>query len=167
MKKKSQFGSLSPQFGFMLNPYPDQRISRCPLCEKKTRQRKKPLLIHVDLNQLVALNYTCRYCLDCDLLIGHKHEIEHLLTEWFRQDAPEIIGNNYLILGTVDKKRWREGLEKSLPIDKIREYVSDFESYYEELRFTRPGYYLPDQEPPIMEPPLSQEWIKNKRVFFP
>lgn len=160
--KKSQFGGLPPKFGFMVNPYPDQRLSRCPLCEQKTKQRKKPLLIYIEPRNLIALNYTCRYCQDCDLLIAHKHEIEHLLTEMFRQNDPSKIGNDYMIIGTVEKSTWRKGLEKSLTIDKMLPHASDFAKYYEELRFTRPGYYKADQEPPIMEPPLSQEWVKTK-----
>ncbi len=82
-------------FGFILNPYPDQRISRCPFCEGKTGQKKIPILFHIDPMQLMALNYTCRYCAPCNLLIGHKHEIEHFLTKAFRQSTPELIGNRY------------------------------------------------------------------------
>lgn len=160
--KKSQFGGLLPRYSFMLNPYPDQRLSRCPLCEQKNRQRKMPLLIHIDPLHLIALNYTCRYCQDCDLLIAHKHEIEHLLTELFRQYDPGVIGNNYLIIGTVEKSIWREGLEQPKAIAKMLPQASDFATYYKELRLTRPGYYSSDQEPPVMEPPLSQEWIKTK-----
>jgi len=101
--RKSQWGGLPPRYSFMLNPYPNQRTSRCPLGERKTGQRKIPLLIHIDPLHLVALNYTCRYCRACDLLIAHKHEIEHLLTALFRPRDPDVIGNNYLIMGTVEK----------------------------------------------------------------
>ena len=160
--KKTQFGDLKPKYSFILNPYPDQRISRCPLCEGKTGQRKIPLLIHIDPLHLVALNYTCRYCKDCDLLIAHKHEIEHLLTDLFHQRDPEAIGNDYLILGTVEKEAWRKGLKQSLAIDEIRSHASDFAEYYKELRLTQPGWFLANQEPPIMEPPKSQEWVKPK-----
>src|ERR671914_2944840 len=160
--KKSQLGGLPPRYSFMLNPYPDQRLSRCPLCEQKNRQRKMPLLIHIDPLHLIALNYTCRYCQDCDLLIAHKHEIEHLLTEFFRQYEPGVIGNNYLIIGTVEKSIWREGLEQPKAIAEMLPQASDFATYYKELRLTRPGYYGSEQEPPFMEHPLSQEGIKTK-----
>ena len=42
-----RFGQLEPQYNLALNPYPDARLSKCPNCEQKTRQRKLPLLIHV------------------------------------------------------------------------------------------------------------------------
>src|SRR5512147_3264198 len=101
---KKQFGGLPPQYNFVLNPYPEVRVSRCPFCDRKTGQRKVPLFIHVDPLHPIALNYTCRYCSHCDLLIGHKHELEHLLTQMFAPYHPAVIGNDYLIMGTVDKK---------------------------------------------------------------
>ena len=160
--RKSRFGGLPPRYGFVLNPYPDMRMSSCPFCERKTGQRKIPLLIHVDPLHLIALNYTCRYCKDCDLLIAHKHEIEHLLTALFSQMDPEAVGNDYLIIGTVEKKTWREGIQQPKGSDEMLPHVSDFATYYKELRFSRPGWYKRDQEPPIWEPPPSREWVKPK-----
>ena len=160
--KKTQFGGLPPRYSFMLNPYPDQRLSRCPQCEQTTRQRKLPLLIQIDPFHLIALNYTCRYCRECDLLLAHKHELEHLLTELFRQADPSVIGNNYLIIGTVEKSVWREGLAQPKGLAAILPHASDFAEYYSELRLTRPGYYREEQEPPVMEPPVSQEWVKTR-----
>ena len=80
------------------------RFSSCPDCGRKTGQRKLPLLIQIDPMHLIALNYTCRYCRQCDMLIGHKAEIEHLLATMFAQYDPSAIGNDYLIMGTVEKK---------------------------------------------------------------
>jgi len=62
------FGQLPPRYGFMLNPYPDHRVSRCPLCEGKTGQRKIPLIIHIEPMHMIVLNYTCRFCQACDLV---------------------------------------------------------------------------------------------------
>jgi hypothetical protein len=160
-KKTLQFGGLPPSYGFMLNPYPHQRISSCPLCEQKSRQRKLPLFIHIKPKAFIALNYTCRYCPACDLLIAHKHEIEHLLTEMFRRNDPSVIGNDYLIIGAVEKEVWREGLEQPKAFGEMLPHVSDFATYYSELRMTRPGYYHVSQKPPIWEPPPSKEWVKS------
>jgi len=163
VSKKSRFGSLPPKYDFVFNPYPEQRISRCPFCEGKTGQRKVPLVIHVDPLHLIVLNYTCRYCSDCDLLIAHKHEVEHLLTVLFRQHDPAAIGNDYLVLGTVEKQAWREGMKQSKLVEEMRGQMHDFRTYYQELRLRQPGWYASDQEPPVMEPPPSQEWVKSKR----
>lgn len=161
---KPQFGELPRKYSFMLNPYPDMRISSCPLCERKTGQRKIPLLIHIAPLNLIALSYTCRYCQACDLLIAHKHEIEHHLTTLFRQRAPEVIGNEYLIIGTVEKTTWHEGLQEPKAVAEMLPHASDFAEYYQELRTTRPGWYKEGYEPPVMEPPVSQEWVKPQKT---
>jgi hypothetical protein len=96
-------GKMEPKYNFSLNPYPDLRFSSCPDCGAKTGQRKIPLIIHVDPKNLILLNYTNRYCKTCNMLIGHKHEIEHHLTEAFSNINPNIIGSNYLVFGPVDK----------------------------------------------------------------
>lgn len=162
MAKKSnsgKFGKLPKQYRFALNPYPELRFTSCPKCRKKTGQRKLPLVIHVHPANLIALNYTNRYCSRCDLLISHKHEIEHLLTEMFVRKAPEIVGNNYLIIGTAEKKAWQAGLRQPLSVDEIRQFVRDFKRY-EELQMSSAGWFLEGQEPPVMIPPPSDEWIK-------
>jgi hypothetical protein len=160
---KLQLSDLPAEYNFVLNPYPDQRLSRCPYCEGKTGQRKVPLFIHVDPGYPIALNYTCRYCKSCDLLIAHKHEIEHLLAGMFSQYVSSIIGNEYLIIGTVEKKVWREGLTQPKAVAEMLPHVHIFRNYYQELRMTQPGWYPADQEPPVMPPPPSTEWVKPKR----
>lgn len=159
--EETQFGELSPRYNFIVNPYPDQRMSRCPICEEKTGQRKLPLIIHVDPLQLVALNYTNRYCRHCDLLIAHRHEVERLLTDLFRRIDPAAIGNDYLILGTLDKKAWRKHKAQPHEVTEMRAHIHDFKTVYQELRISRPGWYKRGQTPPIAEPPPSEEWIKG------
>lgn len=158
--KQRQLGGLPPKYSFMVNPYPEERVSRCPLCDRKTGQRKIPILIHINPQHLITLNYTCRYCRDCDLLIAHKHEIEHYLTALFIRLAPESIGNDYLAIGTVEKSAWKEGLKQQQSSDKLLPHASDFATYYEELQLTRAGYYQANQKPPVAVPPPSQEWVK-------
>lgn len=159
-KKKKHFGDLPPMYKFQLNPYPSERISRCYSCSNKTGQRKVPLLIHIEPGHFIALNYTNRYCRYCDMLIGHKHEIEHYLTELFLQYAPDVIGNEYFIIGTVEKPAWKKGLDGSqLPRDIIP-HTHDFKDY-EELRLTRGGWFHKDVEPPLWDPPSSEEWVKG------
>jgi len=159
--KQRQLGGLPPKYSFMVNPYPEERVSRCPICDQKSRQRKLPILIHIVPKHLIALNYTCRYCPDCDLLIAHKHEIEHYLTALFSQQAPDVIGNDYLAIGTVEKSAWKEGLKQQQSINKLLPHASDFATYYDDLQLTRAGYYKADQKPPVAVPPPSQEWVKT------
>jgi hypothetical protein len=159
--KQRQLGGLPPKYSFMVNPYPEERVSRCPLCDCKTGQRKIPILIHVNPHHLIALNYTCRYCRDCNLLIAHKHEIEYYLTALFIEQAPDTIGNDYLAVGTVEKSVWKEGLKQNQTSNEFLPHTSDFATYYEELQLTRAGYYQVGQKPPVAVPPPSQDWVKT------
>ncbi len=122
----TRFGQQSPRHKFFLNPYQDARFTRCPKCDGKTKQRKLPLLIHVDLLQLIALNKTCRYCPYCDLLIAHQDEIEAQLTFMFAQHQPDLIGNDYLIIGTMDRADWQRSRKAPFNVEELRACLHDF-----------------------------------------
>ena len=126
-QKKSQLGKLTPRYRFILNPYEDVRFTRCPQCEQKTKQRKLPLFIHVHPFNPVVLGKTCRYCPDCDLLIAHQDEIEANLAMLFTRINPDIVGNEYLIMGTVERKAWRQSLKNAMAPNEMLDHLHDFE----------------------------------------
>ena len=159
MKKK--FGSLQSKFNFSLNPYPELRFSKCPDCDNKTGQRKLPLFIHVEPRNPISLNYTHRYCSHCDMLIGHKHEIEHYLRMAFEKINPDIIGNNYMLIGTVENKVWKGNIVQQLPLNELSNYVHDFKST-QIISMDMGGWFHKDTEPLVMEPPASTEWVKDR-----
>ena len=41
---KKRIGKLPPRYSFILNPYADVRLSKCPRCQKLTYLRKFALL---------------------------------------------------------------------------------------------------------------------------
>lgn len=125
-KKMRQFGELPPQNNFFLNPYENERFTHCPQCGVKTRQRKLPLVIHVDPMYPVSLNYTCRYCPACDLLIAHQDEIERLLATLFEKHAPDAMGNKYLVLGTFDHDYWKQGTKTPHAAQNLFDNLHDF-----------------------------------------
>ena len=92
---------------FFLNPYDDAAFTRCPKCDRKTFIRKFPLVIHIEPRQIFLLNKKCRYCTKCDLIITRKSEIESMMASAFENRRPEIIGNDYIVMGTLDKRHWR------------------------------------------------------------
>lgn len=122
----TQLGKQPPRYRFFLNSYKDVRFTRCPQCDNKTRQRKLPLFIHVDPMQPLLLNKTCRYCPTCDLLIAHQDEIENLLVRTFTARAPEIVGNDYVVIGTVDRADWKHIAQNQLPVQDTLEALHDF-----------------------------------------
>lgn len=108
-KKPKQLGLLPPQYDFFLNPYTDARFTRCPNCDGPTKLRKKPLMIFIKLQQPVTLNKTCRFCPNCDLLIAHKDELDELLGQMCLRFFPHLVGEDYLVVGTIERKLWKEG----------------------------------------------------------
>jgi hypothetical protein len=134
--KQRRLGKQPPRYRFFLNPYPDVRFTSCPKCRKRTKQRKVPLVIHVDPRNLVSINKTCRYCSTCDLLIAHQDEVEQQLALLFARHDPAMIGNDYLVIGTQDRADWRRGTTTPLTIQEMLDSLHDFE---EVLRF-EPAY---------------------------
>jgi len=128
------------------------------------RQRKLPLFIHVDPMNPVVLNYTCRYCPDCDLLIAHQDQIEELLAALFAELDPLVIGNDYLIMGTVERQAWREGVKQPKGIPEMLEHLHVFKEVRTVL--VQPGGWYPDDldpaELPVQEPaPLNTSWRRQ------
>jgi hypothetical protein len=83
-------------------------------------------MIHVHPINPVAINKSCRYCQVCDLLIAHQDEVEHELSALFSKRAPELVGNDYLILGTLDRDVWKRGVAEPLAIQEMVEHLHDF-----------------------------------------
>ena len=127
-----QLGKQLPRYSFFLNPYQDARFTSCPRCGAKTRIRKVPLVIHVDPRNPVALNKSCRYCDVCDLLIVHQDELEAQLVHLFGTRAPELSGNDYLVIGTLDRPVWQRSRQDPLTIQGMVDNLHDFK---EVLRF--------------------------------
>jgi hypothetical protein len=101
-----KFGKLKPRYSFILNEHDEYRASKCVKCDKLTFLRKFVLLIHIDDAGLISLGKTCRYCAKCELIVVHQSELEAELAYKFETLKPEVVGNDYLVLGTVDKKFW-------------------------------------------------------------
>ena len=125
----TQLGKQPPRYRFFLNPYQDVRFTKCPQCGSKTLQRKLPLEIHVDPMQPVSVNKTCRYCPRCDLLIAHQNEVEQFLAAFFSVHNPEVVGNEYLVIGTLDRPVWKRGTQHPLPVQEMLGALHDFKEY--------------------------------------
>jgi hypothetical protein len=177
MPQNPRLGKLPPMYNFILNPHAETRVSRCPNCEAKMHQRKVPLFIHVDPMYPVVLGYTCRYCPDCDLLVAHQDQIEHLLANLFAERDPSIVGNDYLVMGTVERKAWRASLKKPMSPVEALEQLHDFKEVWS-LEFRPAGWYRDEEieaderahaqareqfEARTREPPRPEQPAKRRR----
>ena len=124
---KVQIGKLPPRYSFILNQYLNERLSKCPECHRPTHLRKFALLVHIDGWGPMALGKTCRYCTRCELIIAHQDELEAQLAGSLRAFAPEVIGNKYIVLGTVEKRMWQRGVQGTGHLlGEILEHTADF-----------------------------------------
>lgn len=104
--KTRGLSSFKRKYKFFLNPYNDAAFTKCPQCNRNTVVRKIALLIHIDPHDLFVLNKQCKFCAVCELIIAKKSEIESMMVRKFEMVKPEIIGNDYLVIGVVDKSNW-------------------------------------------------------------
>jgi len=132
-----RLGKQKPLYNFFLNPYKDARFTRCPKCGARTRQRKLPLVIHVDPLNPVSVNFTCRYCPGCDLLIAHKDRLEQVLTAMLQEHNPELVGHEYLVIGTLDRPVWQKGVQSQLTIRELLDNLHDFK----QVLLFKPAHY--------------------------
>ncbi len=123
---EKRLGKLPPRYKYILNPYEDLRLSKCPICDRPTHMRKFALFIVVDGVDPLVLGKTCRFCTPCDLIMIHKDELEYELVVAFERPYPDAIGNGYMVFGTMDKKVWRKSLKGEGLSDSLA-YVADFE----------------------------------------
>ncbi|MGE5301976.1 MAG: hypothetical protein ACM3TN_01525 [Alphaproteobacteria bacterium] len=138
---KTRIGKLPPRYSLLLNSHAEARLSKCPKCRKVTHLRKFALFIHIDDWGPMVLGKTCRYCPHCEMVIVHHAELEAELERALSQRAPQVSGNQYLVLGTVDKKIWQKALDgKGEPLAGTLEHVADFKQRYE-LDYQLGGWY--------------------------
>lgn len=144
-KKKRTLGNLEPRHTFFLNPYEDSRFTKCPKCLGKTKIRKHPFGIHIDPDVLMTLNMTGPYCPNCDLIILHKDKVETLLVMSFEKLNPDIIGNDYLIVGTVERDYWKKASKTGGTYQEFFDNLHDFKKVvvFEPMR---PVWGLDDEE---------------------
>ena len=129
---------------FFLSPYEDLAFTKCPKCDNKTKVRKIPLVIHIDPHQLFILNKNCKYCPYCDLIIAKKAEVEGFMAAHLEIIKPELIGNNYVVFGTVDRKDWKETMKQEIYSNEMIDRVYVFKDVWN-FEVIPAGWYPADE----------------------
>lgn len=122
----SLLGTLPPRDAFFLNPYSDIRFTRCPRCGHRTWRRKVPLFIVVAGYGTLIMGKTGPYCAQCHLVITHRDELEGELAIALERLAPEAVGSEYAVIGTVELRAWRRDMRTATPIDEVLRHTAPF-----------------------------------------
>lgn len=141
-RNRYRLGKLAPRYRFFLNHYQEYRFTTCPQCERMMKVRKYPFLVHVDPRQLLMVNMSAKYCPVCDLLILHQDKLEQMLFAALYSQRPDLIGNKYLVLGTVERKAWRESQKLEYGEQKVFANSHDFKEIVL-IEVEGPGWYPP------------------------
>jgi len=126
----------------------------------KPGKRKFPLLFMLTPHYPIILNYTCRYCAKCDLLIAHQDEIENYLYQMFTKRAPDAVGHDYLVMGTTERAYWKNGVNHPHGPTDLLDNLHGFKQY---LNFEMVGGWLPDETAP-KPPPVPKFASKTDNV---
>jgi hypothetical protein len=145
-RRGNRLGRLPPRYTFLLNPHAESRLSRCPACDKLTHARKFPLLISIDTGDFITLGKTCKYCSRCEMVMCDQDQLEAELAHAFATRSPEVLGREYFVVGTVDRKTWQSGLRGKGDLDQLVEHAADFK-HYRGLSITPGGWYAAGHEP--------------------
>ena len=129
---------------FFLNPYKDCAFTKCPKCNSKIKVRKFPLVIHIEPNRFFVLNKNCKYCIDCDLIIVKQSKIESLIRYQFEKVDPSVVGNKYLVFGTLSRIDWQKYSKTPTDPSKAIDQVYVFKDVLT-FEVVRGGWYKSDE----------------------
>src|SRR6266487_4048646 len=48
------------------------------------------------------------------------------LASFFTEQKPEVVGNEYLVLGTLDRPAWKRGTQQQMSLQEMLEALHDF-----------------------------------------
>lgn len=87
------------------------------------------------------------------------------MAQIFSERAPEVVGDDYLVIGTFERDYWKQGLENPNPSEDLLANLHGFKQY---LNFKLVGGWLPNETapqppaPPAKKPaPSTQKTLDN------
>ena len=94
----------------------------------------------------------------------HQAELEDELFRAFTRINPALIGNDYLVLGTVDFKTWKKCVEQGGTFEDVLAVTVGFKKY-SELSYDPGGWHLPGSPPRIIPPtPPDTAWRRARQA---
>ncbi len=71
--------------------------------------------------------------------------MEDFLAAFFTEQKPEVVGNNYLVIGTVERATWKRGTQQPLNLQETLEALHDFKDV---VTFKLTGGWVRDEAKP-------------------
>jgi hypothetical protein len=85
------------------------------------------------------------YCSRCELVIVHQDGLEAELANSLPRVAPQAVGKEYFLIGTIDKKVWQKGLQGSGgQLGDVLDHTADFKKSFD--LHVEPGGWRPAGE---------------------
>jgi hypothetical protein len=121
-----QIGKRTPRYLFGFGP--DDRSDRpnCACCERRTLQGWVVLVAHIAAGCTVPVATPCRYCRACDVLTVRPRDLDAALAERFLPQRPEILGQSYIVLGSLDESGSHLLGSEALTPDDLADFLHDF-----------------------------------------
>lgn len=64
----------------------------------------------------------------------------------FQERNPQLIGNDYTVIGTMKRPAWKQGVQKPIEFQDMPAYLNDFNQV---LKFDLAGYLLEQEQDPV------------------
>jgi hypothetical protein len=68
--------------------------------------------------------------------------VEHFLASFFIEQKPEVVGNDYLVVGILERATWKRGTQQQMTLQEMLEALHDFK---EVVRFKLTGGWVRDE----------------------
>ncbi len=82
-----------------------------------TRQWQIQPLQPLQVQQVRQVRQTC---------LIHQDDVEHFLASFLSEEKPEVVGNDYLVIGTLDRPAWKRGTQQQLSLQEMLDELHDF-----------------------------------------
>jgi tetratricopeptide (TPR) repeat protein len=131
-------GGTGPNF--FLNTSTYARYTRCPECGEAMKQRVRYLTVFIEPNVIVLTRQQCRSCPNDDLLIAQADLIQPYLEHALHQVNPDLIGNDYVVVGDIPANVFRKRGDGPLDPEWVKAQTIPFR---EQRRYPEPfwGWY--------------------------
>jgi hypothetical protein len=123
-------GSVSDRparYRFCLHPGMREWQGACPICSGPLIDLIAALVVVIEPGLPLALRFACLHCASCDLLIAHQDELEMGMEQAIAPVAPEAIGNEYQVIGTMDLADWERSRAAPLTTAELAAVVHLFQ----------------------------------------